>query len=714
MIDEVNTARDVALLSINATLDGRSRLYLAATGETVVAQPGFAVLLAYNPGLVGATDIPDAWHSRFPATLEVTSNWAALAQLGAPASLVTEAMRLDRQRIAGEDGLGWTPQFRDIESLWRMSRAGRRARRARILRLQPPRAGKRGQGSGRRGGGRLPDARPGRLWPLPRRRDQRPAQPPRLPAGGHLMSPRTTSGRRPAVFVQQLHRAAAQRGRLDPVYQDLSDHWTAILQRLYPVWALIGPGLSDPGHIEIHSRTVYLDADALLGPREAIAAGVLEQRAILRTFGVALHETLHAKHTKRWAIEHDVALAEFATTRPTGSSRSTGGCSRSHGWKRTGSATSHPDSLRGRFVRRALQAAVVDVILPAFAEQILASFAAGAAPSRDLAARSTAYLQARTLYGVLDSGVLDPLRTVWERVLGRDDVAALDQLYASVIWIPDGDLERLDAAAERYREIVGEPEQPPEAAGCGEPNSSGEHCDGRWRRRASDRGYRLAGLARRRARAGDRHRPRRATRAARPRHRSRPSAARRGRRRPRRVEARAGPRHRASDRADARPRSRPPAVPGRGTARSPLRQPAAPGDDRRHPADRQAHARRAVRRPRLRARPRRASCRTTGQHAPLADHPPGHRPDPGAARRADHRHLGVDGRLRVRARSDRLDPHRRPAAGRRPLRDRRCSATAPSCSPTAADRCRSCLGSGPAAGPRSPATRSSSSQTSSR
>ena len=84
MIDEVNTARDVALLSINATLDGRLSLYLAATGETVVAKPGFAVLLAYNPGLVGATDIPDAWHSRFPATLEVTSNWAALAELGAP------------------------------------------------------------------------------------------------------------------------------------------------------------------------------------------------------------------------------------------------------------------------------------------------------------------------------------------------------------------------------------------------------------------------------------------------------------------------------------------------------------------------------------------------------------------------------------------------------------------------------------------------------
>ena len=120
MIDEVNTARDVCLLSINGTLDGRLALYLAATGETVLAQPGFAVLLAYNPGLVGATDIPDAWHSRFPATLEVSSNWAALAALGAPEALVGEAMRLDRQRIAGEDGLQWTPQFRDIEALWRM------------------------------------------------------------------------------------------------------------------------------------------------------------------------------------------------------------------------------------------------------------------------------------------------------------------------------------------------------------------------------------------------------------------------------------------------------------------------------------------------------------------------------------------------------------------------------------------------------------------
>ncbi len=121
MIDEANTIRDVALLSINATLDGRLTLYLPATGETVRAAPGFGVILAYNPGLVGATDIPDAWRSRFPATIEVTSNWGALLDLGAPRDLVHAAAHLDRERVT-EEQLSWTPQFRDIEALADMMR----------------------------------------------------------------------------------------------------------------------------------------------------------------------------------------------------------------------------------------------------------------------------------------------------------------------------------------------------------------------------------------------------------------------------------------------------------------------------------------------------------------------------------------------------------------------------------------------------------------
>jgi len=238
------------------------------------------------------------------------------------------------------------------------------------------------------------------------------------------------------------------------------------------VWALLGPGLSDPGHIEIHSRTVYLDSDSLLGPREAIAAGALEQRAILRTFGVALHETLHAKHTKRWAIEHDIALSasQDPGDRQLAEDRR---LLEEPRMEAHGVRDFPPDSLRGRFIRRALQAAVVDVILPAFAEQMIANLAAGVAPSRDLAARSTVYLQARTHYGVLDPAVLKPMHAVWDRVLGAEDLSALDDLYASVIWSPDGDLHRLDAAARTYRGIVGEPEQAPSTAGrSGDPTGA--------------------------------------------------------------------------------------------------------------------------------------------------------------------------------------------------------------------------------------------------
>jgi hypothetical protein len=284
------------------------------------------------------------------------------------------------------------------------------------------------------------------------------------------MKPVARTTVRPAVFVQQLHRAAVQRGRLDPVYQDLSDHWTQVLQRLYPVWALIGPGLSDPGHIEIHSRTVYLDSESLLGSRAPIAAGALEQRAILRCFGVALHETLHAKHTKRWAIEHDIELSESddPAERQLAVDRRLLEEPRmeAHGVREF-----PPDSLRGRFVRRALQVAVIDVILPAFAEQVLAAAVAGVPLSRDLAARASVYLQARTHYGILELASLAPLRDVWLAVLGERDLEALDDLYAKVIWIPNGELERLNEAAREYRRIVGQPDPPPTA---GEPAGSGE------------------------------------------------------------------------------------------------------------------------------------------------------------------------------------------------------------------------------------------------
>ena len=129
----------------------------------------------------------------------------------------------------------------------------------------------------------------------------------------------------PAPFVQQLHRAAAQRGRLDPLYQDLSEQLTRILQRLYPVWALIGPGLSDPGHIELHSRWIYLDSEALLGSRETIQTGPMPRAHVLRTFGVALHETFHG-NTPSAGRSNATSNSPAPTIPPSGNWRPTGGC----------------------------------------------------------------------------------------------------------------------------------------------------------------------------------------------------------------------------------------------------------------------------------------------------------------------------------------------------------------------------------------------------
>ena len=285
------------------------------------------------------------------------------------------------------------------------------------------------------------------------------------------MSTIQTPGR-PAVFVAQLHRAAAQRGKLDPVYQELSDHWTAILQRLYPVWALIGPGLSDPGHIEIHSRTIYLDSDALLGTREQILASTLERRAVLRCFGVALHETFHGKHTKRWTIEHDIALSE--SENPDDRQLAIDRRLLEEPRMEAHGVREHPaGTLRGRFVRHALKAAVIDVILPAFAHELVAAALVGRPLTRDMAGRAAVYLQARTHYGIVDPSALDALRHVWRQVLGEQDLDALDELFSKLIWIPDGELESLDRAAGEYRAIIGPPDPPPPEDR--DPASSGDH-----------------------------------------------------------------------------------------------------------------------------------------------------------------------------------------------------------------------------------------------
>ncbi|MGH2948419.1 MAG: hypothetical protein ACRDPC_19540, partial [Solirubrobacteraceae bacterium] len=285
-------------------------------------------------------------------------------------------------------------------------------------------------------------------------------------------------------FATELTRAAAQRGKLDPVYRELSDDWTLILQRLFPVWALIGPGLAEPGHIELRSRTVYLDSDELLGPHDAIVAGALAQRAILRTYGVAIHEVFHAKHTKLWISERDreLAASNDAGERQLAADRA---LLEEPRMEANGCREFPMGSRRERFVRLALEAAVLDCIVPRFLARLAATGALGRPITRDMAGRAMTYLHARTHYGAIKPAALAPLQAIWRDVLGADDTRALDDLYAQLVWVPDGENEPLSQWAKRYRDIIGPPDPPPNARGgdeqesaTGQPGPGGDQGDG--------------------------------------------------------------------------------------------------------------------------------------------------------------------------------------------------------------------------------------------
>ena len=57
-------------------------------------------------------------------------------------------------------------------------------------------------------------------------------------------------------------------------------------------------------------------------------------------------------------------------------------------------------------------------------------------------------------------------------VLGADDCKALDDLYAQLIWVPDGENEPLSQWAQRYRDIIGPPDSPRNARGGGDGHES--------------------------------------------------------------------------------------------------------------------------------------------------------------------------------------------------------------------------------------------------
>ena len=281
-------------------------------------------------------------------------------------------------------------------------------------------------------------------------------------------------------LVRELNRSMAQRGKLPPLYQALSDHYTAILQKLWPVWALIGPGLSDPGHIELRSRNVALDSEELLGTEAELRAGKLPRRKVLGCLGVAFHEVMHAKHTKLWVMDRDEELLDagddasrqvFVDRRLMEEPR----------MEANGVREFPATTVRGKFVRGAVGVAVVDHIIRVFLKQVAEAAMAGQPVTRDMAGRAMTYLWARTHYGVIQTADLAALEPIWRSVLGNQDFQALDDLYARLIWLADGDNDGLTRFAEEYREIIGPPDPPPPGGhgdGMAQPGQAGGHSQG--------------------------------------------------------------------------------------------------------------------------------------------------------------------------------------------------------------------------------------------
>ena len=117
MIDEVNTIRDVALLSLNGTLDGRLSLYLPAEGRTVAATPGPDRL---QPRARRRQRHPRRLALAIPRHRRGHEQLAGAGQARRPGRAREGRDGARRQALRPGDGLVWTPQFRDIEALSHM------------------------------------------------------------------------------------------------------------------------------------------------------------------------------------------------------------------------------------------------------------------------------------------------------------------------------------------------------------------------------------------------------------------------------------------------------------------------------------------------------------------------------------------------------------------------------------------------------------------
>jgi nitric oxide reductase NorQ protein len=80
--------------------------------DIVKAQPGFYVIAAHNPGVIGA-HLSDALASRFTARIRVETDLTLAGSLGVPERFIQLARKLRADREKDQAGL-WTPQLREL------------------------------------------------------------------------------------------------------------------------------------------------------------------------------------------------------------------------------------------------------------------------------------------------------------------------------------------------------------------------------------------------------------------------------------------------------------------------------------------------------------------------------------------------------------------------------------------------------------------------
>lgn len=114
LVDEGGVISPKTMTIVYSVMDGRNELRVTANPKrgTIVAKPGFFVIIATNPHAPGVR-ISEALTSRMAITIEVGTDYAMMRTLGVPDEAVTVSENLLTRRKAG-DGALWVPQAREL------------------------------------------------------------------------------------------------------------------------------------------------------------------------------------------------------------------------------------------------------------------------------------------------------------------------------------------------------------------------------------------------------------------------------------------------------------------------------------------------------------------------------------------------------------------------------------------------------------------------